>query len=89
MRIRNDPTNGENPSAIRNQIELQTEDGKEREYQESMIGKSAGENQRAETNGGRPELWTYVGSALGDYMTLVTRHTESRAIRLRRNDDCK
>lgn len=44
MRIRNDPTNGENPSAIRNQIELRTEDGKEREYQESMIGKSAGKS---------------------------------------------
>lgn len=40
MRIRDDPTNGEDPSAIRNQIELRTEDGKEREYQESMIGKS-------------------------------------------------
>lgn len=89
MRIRDDPTNGQDRSAIRNQIELRTEDGKEREYQESMTDKFAGETQRTETNGGRQELWTYVASALGDYMTLVTRHTESRAIRLRRDDDCK
>lgn len=47
MGIRDDPTHGEDPSAIRNQIELRTaEMGKSAIIKNRMIGKSARETQR-------------------------------------------